>query len=68
MTFLIAQILLLLALAAIFGGAIVYWGFRRHFVDVSAEYGSYRRTLSEVSILRREKTAAETRVAALEAD
>lgn len=68
MSFLIAQILLLLALAAAFGGALVYWFMRRHFVDVSSEYARYGRLLAETRAVRLDKNAADARIAALEAE
>ena len=68
MSFLIAEILLLLVVAAILGGALVYWFVRRHFVDVSSEYERYEHTISEARALRLDKSAADARIAALQAD
>lgn len=68
MSFLIAEILLLLALAAVLGGVLVWWFMRRHFVDVSSEYERYEGALAEVRALRQDKSAADERIGALEAD
>lgn len=68
MSFLIAQILLLLALAAVFGGALVYGYLRGRFVDVGSENARVERLRIEIEALRRDRKAAEARIAALEAD
>ncbi|MDH3270021.1 MAG: hypothetical protein OEN56_01735 [Gemmatimonadota bacterium] len=68
MSFLIAQILGLLALAAVCGGAFMYWAVRRQFTDVTHEYDRYQRTAGELETLQTLRTDAEARIAALEAD
>lgn len=68
MGFLIAEISGLLALAAIAGGAFVYWWKGRNFMDVSSEYESLRRQLEELEVVRQAKAKADSRVAALEAE
>lgn len=68
MGFLIAQIVLLLILAAVLGGALVYGYMRGHFIDVSSEHTRVERLLLETDALRRDRTVAEARIAALEAE
>ena len=68
MSFLLAEILGLLALAGIAGGAFTYWWARRNFVDVSSDYQSLQERMSELDELRRAKAASDSRVAALESE
>ena len=68
MSFLIAEIIGLLALAAACGGAFVYWWARRHFVDVSSEYARFETVAEELDTVRKREVEAMTRVAALEAE
>jgi predicted flap endonuclease-1-like 5' DNA nuclease len=42
MGFLLTKILFLLALAAASGGLLTYWWFRRHYEDITLEYGRSR--------------------------
>jgi len=67
MGFLIAEIAGLLALAALFGGALVYWWLRRHLVDVSSEYARYEHAMHELKALRAAESDAKSLIAGLEA-
>ncbi|MDH3424454.1 MAG: hypothetical protein OEN00_15780 [Gemmatimonadota bacterium] len=63
----IAEIAGLLALAALFGGALVYWWLRRHLVDVSSEYARYEHAMHELKALRAAESDAKSLIAGLEA-